>query len=58
MTEEQLKLEERKVKALEKIALSMDSLSIWFEEIDKQDWDDRIQFYLHEWHKTVNPDNE
>jgi hypothetical protein len=58
MTEEQLKLEERKVKALEKIALSMDSLSIWFEEIDKQDWDDRIQFYLHEWHKTIEPKDE
>lgn len=58
MTEEQLKLEERKVKALEKIALSMDSLSIWFEEIDKQDWDDRIQFYLHEWHKTIEPNDE
>ena len=58
MTEEKLKLEERKVKALEKIALSMDSLSIWFEEIDKQDWDDRIQFYLHEWHKTIEPKDE
>ena len=58
MTEEQLKLEERKVKALEKIALSMDSLSIWFEEIDKQDWDDRIKFYLHEWHKTIEPKDE
>jgi hypothetical protein len=58
MTIEELKLEERKVKALEKIALSMDSLSIWFEEIDKQDWDDRIQFYLHEWHKTIEPKDE
>jgi hypothetical protein len=58
MTIEELKLEERKVKALEKIALSIDSLSIWFEEIDKQDWDDRIQFYLHEWHKTIEPKDE
>jgi len=58
MTEEQLKLEERKVKALEKIAISLDDLTIWFEEIDKQDWDDRIQFYLHEWHKTIEPKDE
>jgi hypothetical protein len=46
-------LELRKVKALEKIANSLDSLAIWFEEIDKEDWDNRIQYYLHEWHKTV-----
>ena len=58
MTEQELKLEEKKVKALEKIANSLDALTIWFEDIDKQDWSDRIQFYLHEWHKTVNPDNE
>ena len=55
MTEEQLKLEERKVKALEKIANSLDDLTIWFEEIDKQDWSDRIEYYLAEWHKTVKP---
>jgi hypothetical protein len=55
MTEEQLKLEERKVKALEKIATSLDDLTVWFEEIDKKDWNDRIQYYLHEWHKTVKP---
>jgi hypothetical protein len=48
---EQLLLEQRKVKALEKIANSMDALTIWFEEVDKQEWSDRIQFYLHEWHK-------
>ncbi len=54
--EEQLvKLEERKVKALEKIANSLDALTIWFEEIDKQEWSDRIQFYLHEWHNTRKP---
>jgi hypothetical protein len=50
---EQLLLEQRKVKALEKIANSMDALTIWFEEIDKSEWSDRIQFYLHEWHKNV-----
>ncbi len=52
---EQLVLEQRKVKALEKIANSLDALTIWFEEIDKQEWSDRIQFYLHEFHKSVNP---
>ena len=30
-------LEERKVKALEKIANSLDALTLWFEEIDKED---------------------
>ena len=53
--EELLKLEERKIKALEKIANSLDALTIWFEEIDKQEWSDRVQFYLHEWHKTTKP---
>ena len=54
MTDEQKsELELRKVKALEKIGNSLDALTIWFEEIDKDDWNDRIQYYLHEWHKTV-----
>ena len=57
MTEQELKLEEKKVKALEKIANSLDALTIWFEDIDKQDWSDRIQFYLHEWHKTIKPED-
>jgi hypothetical protein len=46
-------LELRKVRALEKIANSLDSLSIWFEEIDKQEWSDRTQYYLSEFHKLV-----
>jgi hypothetical protein len=50
---EHLLLEQRKVKALEKIANSVDALTIWFEEIDKKEWSNRIQFYLHEWHKTT-----
>lgn len=53
--EQLLKLEERKVKALEKIANSLDALTIWFEEIDKQEWSDRIQYYLSEWHNTTKP---
>lgn len=53
--EEEIQLEIRKVKALEKIANSLDALTIWFEEIDKQEWSDRIQYYLSEWHKTTKP---
>ena len=45
--EEQL-LEERKVKALEKIAKILDELTLWFEEIDKEEWGERMQFYLAE----------
>lgn len=41
-------LEERKVKALEKIGKSLDALVLWFEEIDKEEWNERIQFYLAE----------
>lgn len=49
-------LEERKVKALEKIALSLDSLTIWFEEMDREGWDERLQFYLSEFRKLVPQD--
>jgi hypothetical protein len=48
-------LEQRKVKALEKIAASLDALTIWFEEVDKDEWSDRIQYYLAEWHNTTKP---
>jgi hypothetical protein len=50
---EMLMLEMRKVKALEKIANTMDALTVWFEEIDKDEWGDRIQYYLAEWHTTI-----
>jgi hypothetical protein len=53
--DEILLLEQRKVKALEKIANSLDALTIWFEEIDKDEWGDRIQWYLAEWHKNMKP---
>ena len=43
-------LEIRKVKAMEKIANSLDALTIWFEDIDKDEWSNRIQYYLSEWH--------
>lgn len=44
-TEKEL-LDERQVKALEKIATCLDALTLWFEEIDKDGWDERAQFYL------------
>ena len=46
-------LESRKVKALEKIANSLDSLTVWFEEINKDEWNDRIQYYLAEFHNKI-----
>ena len=42
-------LEERKVKALEKIANSLDALTLWFEEIEKEEWGSRIEWYLSLW---------
>ena len=55
MTEEEMLLEQRKVKALEKIANSLDSLTLWFEEIDKNEWSERVQFYLAEFHQIFKP---
>ena len=52
---EKLLLEDRKVKALERIALSLDTLSIWFEEVDKEEWGERIQFYLSEFLTSASP---
>lgn len=53
--EEQMALELRKIKALEKIANSLDSLTVWFEEVDKDEWSQRIQFYLAEFHNLTKP---
>jgi hypothetical protein len=53
--EEKFELEKRKVKALEKIANSVDALTIWFEEIKKDEWSDRLQYYLSEWYKIAKP---
>jgi hypothetical protein len=49
-------LEERKVRALEKIAVSLDALTLWVEEIDKDEWGERIQYYLSEFHKKIVKD--
>jgi hypothetical protein len=57
MSAEETKLEERKVKALEKIANSLDALTVWFEEIDKDEWSERIQYYLSEWKKSAFESN-
>lgn len=46
-------LEERKVKALENIATSLDNLTLWFEEIDREEWGERIEYYLSEFHRLV-----
>ena len=51
-------LEQRKVKALEKLANSLDALTVWFEEIDKDEWSDRVQYYLSEFHKLVPKEKE
>lgn len=56
--DEMLLLEHRKVKALEKIAGSLDALTIWFEEIDKEEWSGRIQWYLAEFHKNTVENGE
>ena len=39
-------LEERKIKALEKIANSLDALTLCVEEIDKDEWGPRSEWYL------------
>ena len=49
--QERLLLEERKIKALEKLASAVDSLTLLFEEVDKVAWDERAQWYLAEFHK-------
>lgn len=55
--DELLLLETRKIKALEKIANSLDALTVWFEEIDKDEWSERVQYYLAEFHtKFVKED--
>lgn len=53
MTEEELVLEERKVKALERISQSLNIISNWLDEVDKEEWGERIEFYLAEFHKGL-----
>ena len=58
--DDSLLLEERKVKALEKIANVLDALTIWFEEVEKTEWSERSQWYLYEFHNKFvgNSDEE
>jgi|DEB0MinimDraft_4_1074332.scaffolds.fasta_scaffold371279_2 hypothetical protein len=56
--QERLLLEERKIKALEKLASAVDSLTLWFEEIEKGEWDERAQWYLAEFLKASQDKNE
>ena len=51
LSKEELMLKERKGKALEKIANVLDALRLWFEDIDKEEWSNRTQWYLAEFHK-------
>jgi len=52
------KLEERKVKALEKISNSLEALTVWVEEIETEEWSDRIQHYLSEFLKNTTQEGE
>lgn len=52
-------MEERKIKALEKIANSLDAMTLWFEEIDKDEWGPRLEWYLSMWKgKYIDTDEE
>lgn len=42
----EMSLESRKVKALEKIALNTEAIAMFLENLDTDDWSDRIQWYL------------
>ena len=53
MEEVNKELEKRKVEALEKIAENIDALTLWFEDIDKNEWGERIQWYLSEFLKNT-----
>jgi len=47
---QKLEIEERKIKALEKIATSLEDLTLWVEEVDKDEWSERLQWYLSEFY--------
>lgn len=57
MTDEEKKLEERKVRALEDIASSFRDLNDWMFEIDKSLWGTRVEWYLHEFHTILKAKN-
>jgi len=42
----EVNLEVRKVKALEKIALNIEAIAMFLENLETEDWSERIQWYL------------
>ena len=44
--------------ALHNLANILDSLTVWFEDIDKGEWSNRVQYYLAEYHKKYIDSNE
>jgi hypothetical protein len=46
-------LEERKLRSLEKIGNVLSAFAIWFEEIKKDEWGDRSQWYLSKWKESI-----
>ena len=58
LSKEELMLKERKVKALEKIANVLDALTLWFEDIDKEEWSNRIQWYLAEYYEKYGKNED
>lgn len=55
-------LEERKVKALETIATTLEDLNDWVYSMETDIWSERIEWYLNEFYqlakaKTVGPTN-
>lgn len=42
----EVSLEARKVKALEKIALNVEAISMFLENLEPEEWSERIQWYL------------
>tara|TARA_A100000172_G_scaffold81042_4_gene72581 strand:+ start:557 stop:766 length:210 start_codon:yes stop_codon:yes gene_type:complete len=55
---QKLEIEERKIKALEKIATSLEDLTLWVEEIDKDEWSERLQWYLSEYYNKYVKEEE
>ena len=55
---EEALLEERKVQALEKISKSLAILVLWFEEVDKEEWGETIQYYLSEFLEKGEPEKK
>lgn len=45
-TSQDLGLEARKVRALEKVAMNLEALVMFFENLNADEWNDRLQWYL------------